>query len=438
MRRPGGAADALARAAATLRRPAVLAMFDQAAVSGASFLTTVLIGRFADPQHLGIYSLGWSIALALMAVQMSLVTTPYAVHHHQPHVCPRAYAGSTVIMQLAMLAAVLAGLLVTCAIVPVAMRPAAWAMALAVPLLLLREFGRRMGYARLSVVTALAVDMPVVALQIAGLALLAAAGRLSAATAFLALGAAAATGAAVGAVALRRQIAFRRDALGADVRRSWAFGRWIAGAQVLGVLNTQGVFWLVAAVLGTVSTGVYAACLAIVLLCNPFMLAVGNILTPRAAETFARHGPIALRQLIARAATVLAIVMALFCAALFFGGDPLVQLLYGAEYAGHRTLIVLLGLTFLVGAVGMAINDGIRALGRADLEFTSTLLDSAITVGLGLLGLYWLGLVGLAWANLLGGVAALALQATAFRRLLRATPPAEATVNGSARAQEPA
>jgi O-antigen/teichoic acid export membrane protein len=397
-------------------RSTVLAMVDQALVSGASFLATILIGRFGHAESLGLYSLGMSVVLALLAVQMSLVTTPYAVQHHTAGPTARAYAGSTLVMQLGLLLAVCAGLMVTAMFVHGPAQIVLFATVPAAPLLLLREFARRMAYARLAIERSLAIDLPVVVLQTTGLIFLAARGALSAPAAFAVLGLSAAAGAIVGLTWLARDVRFDRGALPGDLQRHWNFGRWIAGGQLLAVVNTQGIFWLVSLLRGDAETGVYAACLAIVLLCNPFILAVGNILTPRAAQTLAHHGPDALRCFILRAAAIIAVVMTIFCAAVALCGDRLIQLLYGAEYAGHGLVITLLALTFLVSAVAMAVNDGLRALGRTHVEFAAMAVDALITVGIGFLALRWFGLTGLAAASLLGSIAALVLQAWVFLR----------------------
>ncbi len=407
---------AIARFAAVARRPSMLALMDQAIVSGASFLTTVAIGRFADAEQLGVYSLGISGLLMVLALQMSLMTTPYAVQHHGARDNAKIYAGSTLIMQLSLVLVMCVGLLVG-AVLNLNLRILLLAMLFAAPFLMLREFARRMAYAGLSVATALAIDLPVVVLQLTALAALGFTGTLSAKTAFIALGSAAVVGVAIGVVSLRRHFQFRRNLIASDLQRSWRFGRWIAGSQLLDVINTQGAFWLIAIVLGTASTGVYAACLAIVLLCNPFMLAVGNILTPRAAETFANRGRDALRRLIHRAAGILAIAMALYCLILAMGGNWLARAIYGDEYGSHGLLILILGLSFFASAITMAFTDGIRALGRSDIEFKTMALDALLTIGLGVMGLITFGLIGLASASLAGSIAALVLQATAFTRL---------------------
>jgi O-antigen/teichoic acid export membrane protein len=408
-----------ARFGELIKHRGALALLDQAAVSAASFLTTVLIGRFAHPENLGLFSLAWSIVLGLLALQMSLLTTPYAVHRHRSDINPRTYAASTIVMQLTMLTLVVVALIAAALLTSGVVRVAAWAMLFATPLLLLREFARRMAYARLSVGSALAIDLPVVIAQLGAVALLAKYEALTGMTALFAVGAAAGIGAIVGCLSLRRHITFDRAALSPDVRRSWSFGRWIAASQLLEVANTHGTFWLVAAVLGTESTGVYAACLAIVMLCNPFMLAVGNVLTPRAAQVLARDGKPALRRLIFRAIAMLIGVMSIFCVTVCFGGEWVVQMLYGDEYRGHGVVIAVLSLTFFCGALSMAFNDGMRALGRADMEFRATVLDTLLTIGLGLVGLMSFGLFGLACASLAGSVAALGLQARTFMRLSR-------------------
>ena len=408
-----------------MRGPAAMAIVDQAVVSGVSFLTTILIGRFTNPEQLGLYSLATSLVLGVLVVQTSLITMPFALGHHRAagsdDAASRSYAGSTLLIQIALTGLVIVALLGAAVLADGPQVTLMWAMLLATPFLLLREFARRMAYAWLSVPTALAIDLPVGLLQTTGLAALAAIGALSASGAMLVLGVASAVGVAIAATQTRRQFLIRPVAFQSDLRRSWDFGRWVAGAQLLGVVNTQGTLWLIALISDTASAGVFAACLAVVLLCNPLMLAVGNLLTPRAAQALARDGHAAMRRLIVRAAAALAAALGLFCIVLLLCGDWIMWRLYeGQEYTGHTTLLVLLGLTFLLSAVGMAVNDGIRAMGRADLEFASTLLDTLLTIALGAVGLLKFGLVGLGWAMLIGSVAAVAYQIAAFVRISRA------------------
>src|SRR5438132_4331641 len=57
-----------------------LALIDQAVVSGTSFLTTILIGRWCGAGELGVYSLGFSLLVSWGSVQNSLISLPYTIY----------------------------------------------------------------------------------------------------------------------------------------------------------------------------------------------------------------------------------------------------------------------------------------------------------------------------------------------------------------------
>jgi len=62
----------------------VLALADQGVVSAASFLTTVIIGRWTDASQLGIYAIGISVLASSYTIQGSLITLPYSIQRHHP------------------------------------------------------------------------------------------------------------------------------------------------------------------------------------------------------------------------------------------------------------------------------------------------------------------------------------------------------------------
>src|SRR5947209_4562429 len=77
-----------------------LAVLDQAVVSGTSFLTTILIGRWCGADELGIYSLGFTLLVTWGCVQESLVALPYTIRRHRLLRETQAeYAGSVLVHQ---------------------------------------------------------------------------------------------------------------------------------------------------------------------------------------------------------------------------------------------------------------------------------------------------------------------------------------------------
>ena len=58
---------------------ALLALADQAVVSGTGFVTTIAIGRACGKPGLGIYALGMSIVLLAIAAQQSLISAAHTI-----------------------------------------------------------------------------------------------------------------------------------------------------------------------------------------------------------------------------------------------------------------------------------------------------------------------------------------------------------------------
>jgi O-antigen/teichoic acid export membrane protein len=68
---------------------------DQATVSAASFLATVILGRLCGADDLGLYALGMAVSVTVVQVQTALVSAPYMVYAlRATAVERRPYAGN--------------------------------------------------------------------------------------------------------------------------------------------------------------------------------------------------------------------------------------------------------------------------------------------------------------------------------------------------------
>ncbi len=422
---PVEAAGRLARAPRWLRHRAGWALVDQVVVSGVSFLMAVMVARFGEPRELGLYGLGFSVIAGLYAVQAALIATPYALRRQQRPRTAAAAGGTAVLMQLGVMALAAAGLVAAGGLLhmvplgPEGLGAVLLVAAVAGTAMLGREFVRRMAFAHLRVSWALVIDLPTAAVQLALVGVLALTDALTAATALAALGGGCVVGMVLGGVILRRHWTWPGRAWPLHMRWNWRCGRWIAAAQALAAINAHGLLWLVAVCLDAEATGVFAACLWVVMLSNPFVYGLGNLLTPRSAEAMAREGAAGLHRLVLRAASVLAGATGLLALGLFVAGDVVLSVLFGQEYADHAHTAAVLALAAAVGAAGMAVNDALRALGRPDAELTATGLDTGLTLVLGAAGLLLIGLPGLAYASLIGAVAGAGVQVALYRRLRR-------------------
>ena len=131
-----------------------LALVDQAVVSGTSFLTTVLIARWANVRELGIYALGFSAAGGVdLCSGIALIATPYTIYRHRAKRGTQAeYAGNVLIHQgllsalVVIVLAVAVGLMYLAGAVP-ELITVIGVLAAVTPFVLLREFGRRFAFA---------------------------------------------------------------------------------------------------------------------------------------------------------------------------------------------------------------------------------------------------------------------------------------------------
>ena len=278
------------------RMSPLIAIFDQGIVSGSSFVTSVFLGRICGEEALGLYSLGFTLLILVRGVQESLVLTPYTIHSAQlPNRRRAAYTGSSLMHGgLAALASALVlgvvAVAISRSIDSPRLAPVLGMLAALLPLMLLRECARKFLFAELHVGRALLFDAAVAGGQLALIGWLSATARLSAVTALAAMGAACGLAAFAWLVASRHRLRMRRRSVVADWGRNWLLGRWIFAEHVCGIANAYSPYWLLALWLGPAATGEFAAAMTIVLLSNPFIIGLGNLLGPLTARAFAAGG----------------------------------------------------------------------------------------------------------------------------------------------------
>ena len=408
---------------------------DQAVASIANFVTGVIIARSCSKESFGLYMLGLTIVLLVTDLQASLIATPYMVYAPRLKGEARAqYTGSTLIHQLllsliTMVCLIGAAFATRLGFGPRGLGPVMWALAATVSLIMLREFARRMCFARLAMKTALLLDTCTAVGQLTGLFLLARFGLMSTPRAYWLIGS------VCGIVVLswlwldRKSYDLHLGRALADFQRNWSVGKWVFGSGLLWTASTNIYPWLLASFHGTAAAGVFAACLGVVSASNPILLGVQNLVGPRVAHEFAAKGPRALRVLVLRISAVLAIPVTLLTVVLIVWGDRFIGLLYGHRYAGNGAVVAVLALNLLVTALAFAFSRALFAIERADLDFQLNVATIVImlTAGIWLVRTY--GPLGAASGLLLANVATSILRAGLFLRLpMRVSEPLEAHV----------
>jgi O-antigen/teichoic acid export membrane protein len=401
----------------------IVSLADQAVASATNFVTGVIIARACSKEEFGLYMLGFSLILLMTDFQTSLISTPYMVY--APRLKGRAhalYTGSTLIHQsafclLTMLVLVCGAFAVTAGIGPRGLGPVLWALVAVIGLIMLREFARRVCFARLKLMTAFVFDTCIAVGQIGGLLLLARFGLLSASRAYWVIGSACGIAVLWWLWSDREFYHPRMSESLADLKKNWVFGKWVFASGLVWAVSMNLYPWLLAFFHGTASAGVWAACLGVVSVGNPALLGIQNFVGPKIAHVYAAEGPRALRRLVLKISAVIALPMSLLCLVMFFWGGRLIALLYGRQYAGNGLVVAILALNLLVAAAAFSFSRALFAIERADVDFLVNFAALFIMVTLGLWLVRTFGPLGAAFGLLGASLVTSAVRAGAFLRL---------------------
>jgi O-antigen/teichoic acid export membrane protein len=408
-------------------RSNIFALLDQGLVSFASFMATVLIARFCSQHELGVYTLGISVLLIVIEVQTAVVATPYMVFS------PRAdadellhYSGSSLVIQLglstvaAISFAALAGALLlagdTDGIAPVMLMLSC----VAIPILL-REYIRRVSFARLDAEAAIALDALVVVLQIGGLIVVAGAGLLSAVWAFLIAGTSCAIAATVWTAQNRRYFVFRASRVGSDFSMNWNFGKWVLGSGIMWSVGMSLYPWLLAVLHGTEAAGIWGACLGILAIGTIPMMGVQNYLGPQISTVYAAHGNEAVHAFANKAAVTFGAVLIPIAIVLAIFGDWLLTAVYSTSYSGHGSVVAVLAVNLVISAAAFCFSRTLFVRERADLDCWINVIPIVVLLTLGVWLTGVLGPLGAAFSMLLANIISAAARYMAMTFELRAS-----------------
>ena len=408
-----------------LRDHRLMSIADQLVVSATNFLTGVVVGRGAGEEALGAYSLAFSVMLLMLCVQQSLICFPYtvkichAVDTDKRRLTENAFSQSLLLCVI-LCAALLLGIAAVASQIDRSVLILAAAFSIALPFAMLRDFARRVSFARFSTWTAFAIDTAVLALQIVLMALLWQFDMLSAGTAYFAIGAACAAATLCWAWQRRSELAFSPRNAVRELRSDWQLGSWVFASQIVTVVNSYLIFWLAAVKLGVMASGILAACNVIVQFSNPILLGTYNMLSPRLAAANATGGAEAVPRVARMTTLFLAAVMGTFTLLSFLLGGVVVRTLYGDAYAVAEVGLVcgLLGLAEFAAALGGPADQTLWVKHRPALSFLAGLVGLGCMLAGGLTLITTWGLVGVVASLVLGNSVASAIRWYLFRRLV--------------------
>ena len=387
-----------------------MALADQAVVSAASFLTTIIIGRCTDASQLGIYAIGISVLASAFTIQGQLILLPYAIQRHRPLGTPVEHAGSSLALS-GLLSALITIVLTMTALGLYAdgagpeLMAITWALAGVMPFALLRDFFRRFAFTHFQMAYALTLDVAVAAIQICTLEWLGWTGRMSAVTACGALGVASGL-ALVGCLYLSRaDFAIRIGQVRATMKQSWSLGKWLVVNQIMVQVQAYITYWLSLMIAGAAVTGAYTACMTVVAFANPLIYGLNNILTPKSVLAWKDGGGAGLRRQAIRDVLLLGAAIGPFCVLVLLAGEDVMRFLFhGREYEGYGHTVTILAFATLASALGSPAANALASMERARATLCISAIGAVLTVLLVWCLMTEWGLLGAAYGLLSGNV----------------------------------
>jgi O-antigen/teichoic acid export membrane protein len=186
---------------------------------------------------------------------------------------------------------------------------------------------------------------------------------------------------------------------------------------------------------GTSVTGEWAACAAIVAMCNPAVLGLSNYALPRISNVYASSGSAAMRRSVNRFSLLFVLLLLPVVLTLGAYGERIVIGVYGVAYAGSATVLFLLGLNMLVNTLTNPYSQGLFNLDSAKADTLINVLWVVLLFTVGIVAVKSYAATGAAVALLMSSSITAAVRIGVFtRKVDRASDPSPNQVHDACRA----
>jgi O-antigen/teichoic acid export membrane protein len=394
-------------------------LLDQAIVSGSNFIVMVTAARQLGPADFGIFALLITVLAFMEATQRSLITTPHNVLGVNR--VPAEYGKYTSSVAVAQVAMASAFALISIVVLLVFfffnshVGIMVFAMALAAFSWQVQEFTRRVLYTENRVPAAVAGDGFAYLGRIGMTFGLVATGLLTGPTLMLVYGLSWLLGALVGAWniggALERSFDFD------VIKEHWTFGRWLFASNTVSHLPGYVVAALLSSVLSVSAYGAYRAFEQLANSTNVPLSALSNILRPRMSRE-ARNGPTAVLRIMVPIMVLGGTVLFAFAVLFIVFRDPLVRMVYGTEYAGFTSAVVLVALRPFLTLQKSLLTKALQAFRNTRAVFLGTTIGAVVGIVFGGASILLFGLPAAGAVVIVSSVVTILIFAFAWRRIL--------------------
>ena len=375
------------------------ALAAQAILSISRLLTSITVnGRFGpgSPAELGYYASAFGLLMLLVGIHEAFVTTPLTVFNqrHGDEEKRRFFSGSMLLGSMSL------GFLITTVCIAFLWVPflnrllkpelaATFGVLLAViPLQLLREFSRRWLLANLKICASAWLEFFFAGIYIVALGGLVWFSNVSAMSVLWTLAIVNVIGLSVFWFFYRSDFRFSKTDAKVRLGENFRYGRWVAGENICSTVTMYFIIWMLVARIDETASGIFSACLTMIMLANPFLLGVCSILAPRSARAFTENGWSGLVQISIQYALLMIGVLGVFSAGMWIYGGQLTELFFGddlrayfdANYNGQNDVTRILGISMPFLGISFVLACALLAANRPYDSFYSAAIGLVVLI----------------------------------------------------------
>jgi O-antigen/teichoic acid export membrane protein len=364
------------------------AAIDQAVISVANFLASILLAALVSPTELGVYVLGFLAIYFVRAVQNGIIVQPLNTYgaakteeEFKPYFSAIALQQMILSIMTALTAAIIGWILIQTG--NDTLGPTIFVLWFSFFTWQLQELMRRAFYTRGEVHKAMWVSTCANLIRLGLILILASLRSISGITGLNAIGWGSLGGTILGLWLGRDYFTSKLQQPFSIWRENWQFGRWILGASVADwvVVDLYPIF--MAGMISFAATGVYQALQNLVAPIHVLLRAVDTFATPILAKLFDQSGLDKINQALKRIYLLAAVpVVGLLILVLLFT-PQLLTLLRGETYLAYADAIYIMVVFYLFLFINRPLQMAFRAIRQGKQIFWANVLAaiSMFTIG---------------------------------------------------------
>jgi O-antigen/teichoic acid export membrane protein len=385
---------------------------DQAILSGSNFALNILLARWLSPAEYGVFALAFTVFTFVFGFHNALILEPMSVlgSTRFSERFPQ-YLGNLIWLHIALTGGIAVLIAFAASICQdQTFSNALWAIALAIPFILLFWLFRQAYYLQSKPTWSVLSSLIYAAVLFSGLIILSQRQWLSGFSAFLVMGMAGAIASILGwfllEIRLNRVLPISSHSELAQIGyQHWGYGKWVVGSNLLFWLS-NGIFLpLAGAFAGLEQVGALRALQNLTLPMDQMLTVMSMLLLPWASKQRQRHGTKRLEKVTWAIALIFTAVSGIYILSILFAGQEIITFLYGQkQYTSYLWLIPFLAGTFALSAVSQGLAIGLRAAERPNDMFKIRCWGTLVTLTCGVYFASAWGLYGIAIAMVLNGL----------------------------------